>query len=183
MEAKRVGLLHRGWLRLLDGECAWGSLDIRPDRFGMTRYRLVVYPPGITESERRRVRVARGWPLWGFLVWVICEILLSNLTDPSTALIVSAAAWLGSALAAFAVAGPSRARVRTTAAMVMAGYHDPVSAAARDRLEELAATLMRADDRLASGDISAAQHEMTWWQVYDKMSPSAASGKHPSGRA
>ena len=37
----------------------------------------------------------------------------------------------------------------------MAGYHDPVSVAARDRLEELAATLMDADDRLASGHISA----------------------------
>jgi hypothetical protein len=48
------GLLRRGWLRLLDGDQPWGSIDIRPDRFGVTRYRLVVYPPGISESERRR---------------------------------------------------------------------------------------------------------------------------------
>jgi hypothetical protein len=183
MEARGTGLLHRGWLRLLDGELPWGSLDVRPDRFGMTRYRLVVYPPGISESERRRVRAARGWPLWGFLVWVVCEIFLSNVTGPTTALTISAAAWLGSGLVAFAVAGAPRVRVRAMAAMVMAGYHDPVSAAARDRLEELAATLMRADDRLAGGRISATQHEMVWWQVYDKMSPSAAPGKHPSGRA
>ncbi len=59
------GLLRRGWLRLLDGDRSWGSIDIRPDRFGVTRYRLVVYPPGISESERRWVRVARGWPLMG----------------------------------------------------------------------------------------------------------------------
>ncbi|HEX2402769.1 MAG TPA: DUF6611 family protein, partial [Mycobacterium sp.] len=52
------GLLRRGWSRLLDGDRAWGSLEIRPDRFGVTRYRLVVFPPGIDDAERRRVRMA-----------------------------------------------------------------------------------------------------------------------------
>jgi hypothetical protein len=66
--------------------------------------------------------------------------------------------------------------------MVMAGYHDPASVAARDRLEELAATLMDADDRLASGHISALQHEMVWWQVYDRMSPTTAPGMHRSDK-
>ncbi|MDT7732729.1 MAG: hypothetical protein QOK45_2982, partial [Mycobacterium sp.] len=58
------------------------------------------------------------------------------------------------------------------------GYRDPTSITARDRLEELAATLVDADDRLASGHISALQHEMVWWQVYDQMAPSM----HPSGK-
>ena len=172
------GLLRHGWLRLLDGDRPWGSIDIRPDRFGVTRYRLVVYPPGISESERRRVRVARGWPLWGALVWVICEIFMNNMTGPWTALAVSTAACLGSGLAAFTMAGAPRTHVRTIAATVMAGYRDPTSVNARDRLEELAATLMDADDRLASGHISALQHEMVWWQVHDQMSPSM----HPSGK-
>ena len=57
--------LRRGWLRLLDGERPWGSLVVQPDRFGVTRYRLVVFPPGISEPERRWVRLARGWPMWG----------------------------------------------------------------------------------------------------------------------
>ena len=172
------GLLRRGWLRLLDGDRPWGSIDIRPDRFGVTRYRLVVYPPGISESERRRVRVARGWPLWGALVWATCEIFLNNMTGPWTAFAISAAACLGSGLVAFAMAGAPRTRVRAIAAMVMAGHHDPISVAARDRLEGLAATLLEADELLASGDISAIQHEMAWWQVYEQMSPSAAPGMH-----
>lgn len=180
MDERRTGLLRRGWLRLLDGDRPWGSLDIRPDRFGVTRYRLVVYPPGISEPERRRVRVARGWPLWGAFVWVTCEIFLTNMTAPWTAFAISTAACLGLGLWAFANAGPPRARVRTIAAMVMAGHHDPVSGAARGRLEELAATLLAADERLAAGEISAIQHEMVWWQVYDQMSPSSAPGMHPS---
>jgi hypothetical protein len=181
MDDRRTGLLRRGWLRLLDGDRPWGSLDIRPDRFGVTRYRLVVYPPGISESERRRVRVARGWPVWGALVWVTCEIFLSNATGPWTAFAISTSACLGAGLWAFATAGAPRTRVRTIAAMVMAGYHDPISRAARDRLEELAATLLEADERLSDGHISATQHEMVWWQVYNQMSSSGAPGMHPSG--
>lgn len=181
MDDRRTGsgLLRRGWLRLLDGDRPWGSIDIRPDRFGVTRYRLVVYPPGISESERRRVRVARGWPLWGALVWVVSEIFMNNMTTPWIALAMSTAACLGSGLVAFTLAGEPRTRVRAIAATVMAGYRDPTSVAARDRLEGLAATLMDADDRLASGHISALQHEMVWWHVYDRMSPSM----HPSGKA
>jgi hypothetical protein len=180
MDARGTGLLRRGWLRLLDGDRPWGSLEIRPDRFGVTRYRLVVYPPGISEPERRHVRVARGWPVWGALVWVTCEIFLTNMAAPWTAFAISTVTSLGSGLAAFAMAGEPRTRVRTLVAMVMAGHHDPISRAARDRLEELAATLLEADEQRAAGHISAIQHEMVWWQVYDQMSPSAAPGMHPS---
>lgn len=173
MDDRRTGsgLLRHGWLRLLDGDRPWGSIDIRPDRFGVTRYRLVVYPPGIGESERRRVRVARGWPLWGAVVWITCEIFLNNITGPLTAFAVSTAACLGAGLVAVMMAGEPRTRVRAIGAMVMAGHHDPISVAARDKVEELADTLMDADDRLASGHISALQHELIWWQVYDQMSP------------
>jgi len=180
MNDRRAGLVRRGWLRLLDGDRPWGSIDIRPDRFGVTRYRLVVYPPGISESERRRVRVARGWPLWGALVWVMCEMFLSNTTGPWTAFTISTTACLGSGLVAFAMAGTPRTRVRTMAAMVMAGHHDPISGAARDRLKELAATLLEADERLAGGRISATQHELVWGHVYEQMSSSSAPGMHPS---
>jgi hypothetical protein len=171
MDDRRPGLIRRGWLRVLDGDRPWGSIDIRPDRFGVTRYRLVVYPPGISEPERRRVRVARGWPLWGALLWVVCEMVLTNVTAPWTAFAISTTVSLGAGVVAAAKAGTARTRVRTLAAMVMAGHHDPISGAARDRLEDLAATLLEADERLAGGRLSVIQHEMVWWQVYDQMSP------------
>lgn len=184
MDDRRTGsgLLRHVWLRLLDGDRPWGSIDIQPDRFGVTRYRLVVYPPGISETERRQVRAARGWPLWGALVWVVCEIFLNNMTGPWTAFAVSTAVCLGSGVVAFTMAGAPRTRVRTMAATVMVGYHDPISVAVRDRLKELADTLTYADEQLMSGHISAIQYEMVWWRVYDQMSPSAAPGMHPSGK-
>jgi hypothetical protein len=165
---------------MLDGDRPWGSIDVRPDRFGVTRYRLVVFPPGISDAERRRVRVARGWPLWGALVWVFCEIWLSDMTGPWTALVTSTAIYLGLGLVATTRAGDPRRQVRTLAAMVMAGHHDPISGAARDKVEELAATLMDADERLARGEISATAHEMTWWRVYDQMGASPAM--HETGK-
>jgi hypothetical protein len=153
---------------LLDGDRVWGSIEVRPDRFGMTRYRLVVFPPGISESERRRVRVARGWPLWGALVWIFCEIWLGHLTGPVTALVTSTAVCLGLGLAAMTKAGDTRRQVRTMGVMVMAGQHDPVSSALLHKLDMLAGALLEADEMLARGEISPSAHEMTWWRVYDQ---------------
>ena len=67
------------------------------------------------------------------------------------------------------MAGGARTQVRTMAAMVMVGHHDPASVAARDKLETLAAVLMEADERLIRGQFSPAEYEMTWWRVYDQM--------------
>lgn len=179
------GLMRRGWLRLLDGDRRWGSIDVRPDRFGVTRYRLVVYPPGISDAERRRVRIARGWPLWGVLLWVVSEIWFGQMVGPWTALSMSVAVFLGSGLVAFAVAGAPRTRVRTMGAIVMVGQYDPVAVAARDRLAALAQTLMDADEQLADGHLSTTAHESIWWQVYDEMAagPNATPGMQWSGRS
>ena len=175
------GLLHRGWSRLLDGDRAWGSLEIRPDRFGLTRYRLVVFPPGISEAERRRVRVARGWPLWGAVVWVLCEICLSQTTGAWTAVIISTAVYAGLGVVTTTRAGDQRRRVRTVGAMAMAGQPDPVASALVHNLKHLACILLEADDLLARGEISPTTHEMTWWRVYDRMAP-ASPAVHESGK-
>jgi uncharacterized protein DUF6611 len=175
------GLLRRGWSRLLDGDRPWGSIDIRPDRFGLTRYTLVVFPPGICSPERRRVRAARGWTWWAALVWIACQIWLSQLTDPWTALAISTAVYFGLGLAVTTAAGDPRRQVRTMGVTLMAGHHDPVSAARRVKLEGLAGALMEADGSLSRGEITAASHEMTWWQVYDQMGPASAA-VHNTGR-
>ena len=175
--------LRRGWLRLLDGEHAWGSLDIQPGRFGVTSYRMVVFPPGISVSERRRVRVARGWPLWGALVWLICEIWLRSLTGPLPALALSTGAYVATGVVATAMAAEQRSRVRTMTATVSATFRVPAAEAARDTLARLALTLTDADDQLERGRISVAEHELTWWRVYDQMRPTPDESPFPTGSA
>jgi hypothetical protein len=167
--------LRRGWLRLLDGDRPWGSLDVQPDRFGVTRYRLVVFPPGISHPERRLVRLARGWPMWGALVWVACEVWLTQVTGPWTALGVSTGALIAIGLITTAAAGTPRTQVKTLAVTVSATYHNPDADTTRDRLGRLALTLIDADERLERGLMSAADHELTWWRVYDEMGSDRAA--------
>ena len=167
------GHTRRAWRRLLSGDRSWGFVDIRPDRFGVTRYRLVVYPPGIDESDRRRIRAARGWPLWGVVVWIGCEVFLGHHAGPWEALAISTAVYLGLGLVAVAMAGELRTQVRTIAASVMVGYPDSVSAAATDKVTRLAARLLEADECLRDGLLSPIEHEMIWWNVYDESARAA----------
>ena len=139
------------------------------DRMGVTRYLLVVYPPGISATERRRLRVWRGWPAWGALLWIAWCSFLSDLIGPRTALAMSAAVYVGTGVVAFMLAGVVRTRVHAMRATVMSGYHEPRSRDACRKLQALAATLIEADQRRQLGVISPVEYEMTWWRVYDQM--------------
>jgi hypothetical protein len=168
-------LLRRGWSRLVDGERPWGSLVVQPDRFGVTRYRLVVFPPGINDPERRRVRLARGWPLWGALVWVGCEAWLTQVTGHWTAFCLSTGAAVTVGVITVAIAGRPRTQVKTLSTAVCATFHNPDAEATRDRLGKMASTLIDADERLERGQISPADHELTWWRVYDGIESNRAA--------
>jgi hypothetical protein len=169
MTKSRDGLLRCSWHHLLDGHRPWGSVDVRRDRFGVTRYRLVVYPPGISGAERRRVRVARGWPVWGGAAWILVEIFLTHVLDPWTALAVSTTVVLVLGVTATAAAGTAHSQVRTLTAAVLVGHPDLESSAARDTIQRLGVRLIRADEGLADGSLTAADHEAIWWRVYDEM--------------
>ena len=125
-----------GWLsRLLDGENRWGFARVQVDRFGVTRYRLVVYPPGISDIERRRLRVWRGSPIWGTALWVMAEIYLQQAIGT-----VGRAGDLlddGHRLGRHRVvmAGDMRTKVRMVGVVTMPGQMDAATIAARDRLE------------------------------------------------
>lgn len=154
---------------VLDGSRAWGCVQVRPGRFGITYYRLVVYPPGLSTPEHRLVRLARGWPLWGMLVWLLCQLWLGGQMSPWTAFGISTAVFLTSGAVVLGLSGSAFYRVRTLCATTMAGCDDPASAAARERLVVLAAELLHADERHARGEITAVDHELIWWQVYNRM--------------
>ena len=177
----RAGLLQRCRLRLLDGGRVWGALDIRPGRFGITSYRLVVYPPGLNHARRRWTRLARGWPMWGLLLWLLCQIWLSDTLGGWPAFGICAAGFLGSGVAVVMLAGDARRRVHTMVAITMAGYDDPDSCAFRDTLLGLAATLLEADERLARGELSPVDHELIWWRTYDRMQPDATATQQATG--
>lgn len=165
---------------LLDRGPAWGSFTVYPPRFGVTRYRLVVFPPGISEGHRRVLRLWRAWPAWGAVLWVLMQIAGAAVGMPETALIGGTMLVIATGALTFAFTDEIRFQVRTMWAVSMAGYrHDDV-----DRgyalLRALARTLDRADMDLEEGRISPAEHEARWWLVYDAMdNASEAVVTHP----
>ncbi|MCV7068745.1 hypothetical protein H7H51_28970 [Mycolicibacterium farcinogenes] len=160
---------------LLDGSRPWGCVQVRPGRFGITYYRLVVYPPDLSRTEHRLVRLARGWPLWGMTLWLLCQIWLAGQMSPWLAFGISTAVAAATGAVTLGLSGGGYHRVRTMSATTMGGYDDPDSCALRDRLVALAALLLRADEDRARGEITAVDHELIWWQVYNLMQDSATS--------
>ena len=98
----------------------------------MTRYRLVVYPPGISDTERRRLRIWRGSPIWGAALWALSEIFLQQWIGSWSALAISTGTVLALAVVALAKTGDTRTQVRAMTVVTMAGYTDTATIAARD---------------------------------------------------
>ncbi|WP_123023224.1 DUF6611 family protein [Mycolicibacterium stellerae] len=170
----RPGRLQRWCGQLLDGENRWGFVRIQVDRFGVTRYRLVVYPPGISDVERRRLRVWRGAPIWGAALWVLSEIFLQQLIGSWTALAVCTGGVLALAGVAMAKAGEARSMVRSMGVVTMPGLTEVTTMQSREALLAMAMALTAADERVDEKRMSPLDHEALWWQVYEKLAPAAA---------
>jgi hypothetical protein len=157
------------WRRLLDRGHTWGSLEVSPTRYGITRYRLVVFPPGISSDDRMLLRMRRAWPTWGLAIFLILEILLVPALGGVAALWISATVFLGAGAVVMAMTAVNRGDVRTVTAIRRAGVDDPQFL----EFYALARDLVEADGRLAAGEIQPVEHELLLWRVYDRMGDAA----------
>jgi len=155
--------------RILDGPNAWGSIEMGPDRQGFRRYRLTLFPPGVTTSERRLLRLSRALRGWGAVLWVMAVIVLSHPYGPWLALGMASGVWITISVATSARLGAVRTQVRTMTVVTIAGHTDPDTAAAYTELRLLASAMGAADVLLAQRRISAAEHESLWWQAYERL--------------
>jgi hypothetical protein len=157
----------------------WGSFDAYPARYGVARYRLVVFPPGITARERRILRVWRAWPLWGAALWLGLQVGGALAGMPETALIGGSMIYIAAGAITYALAGETRMRVHTLWATKIAGYGHDEADQRYPALRVMARALDKADLDLAEGRISPLQHEARWWQVYDVLNAMASSARSP----
>jgi hypothetical protein len=155
--------------RLLDSRRTWGSFDVYPSRYGITRYRLMVFPPGISQDERRLLRGWHTWPIWGTALFLAAQIWLTNTTTAGWALAISTALWLSSGGVAFALAGGTRTRVRTLIAHTMNGVHDDAAVIRLAEMRILATALLAADEQRAAGALTELEHESVCWHVYQQI--------------
>ncbi|MCV7419408.1 hypothetical protein H7K45_02540 [Mycobacterium yunnanensis] len=157
------------WRRLLDGGHSWGSLEVSPTRYGVTRYRLVVFPPGISADDRARLRIWRAWPTWGMATFLVLEILLVPAVGPVAALWISSIVFLGGGLAMMLTTAAYRGGVRTMIVIRRAGVHDPQAAERFVEFYVLAHELIEADRAFGAGETQPVGHELAVWRAYDRM--------------
>ena len=160
----------RWWSRLLEGTHPWGSFDARVSRYGVRRYRLIIYPPAASTADRQFARLCRGWPITGAAFAVFAVLLFGNVaSSPDTVLAFAVAAYVSVGALLFLRAGPARVQVRSMSIALM-----PKGADARARRKHtdwrvLVHMLTRADEMLATGAISLVEHEAIWWEAYDRL--------------
>jgi hypothetical protein len=166
---------HHCWLRVFNGRRTWGSLDVSPSRYGLTRHRLVVFPPSLSRDERRLLRLWRSWPIWATMTWLVLEMLLIPAIGSGSALAISTGVSLGAGAVLMAMTSATRTRVRTLSVMRMAGFDDKIAAERCTELYALAEVLAAADRKLTEGEFSTVDHEAVVWRVYDSMPLAAAA--------
>jgi hypothetical protein len=158
------------WSRLLDGAHPWGSFDATVGRYGLRRYRLVIFPPGISATDRRLLRLWRGWPVGGGMLAMLAMMLLPGaVASPGITLVVVAATYVGVGVVLFARTAGVRTGLRAMSVILLAGDPGPREATSFAEWGVLVDLLTTADDKLAAGTIAPAQHEALWWQAYDRL--------------
>jgi len=145
--------------------------------YGVTRYRLVVFPPGITPGARVRVRAWRAWPVVGAVVATTAALAASWLVSPVLAVATGGLAYLAGFAALGRAALPERRAVRQIWA------EDPGEAADLDDLlgpahvRVLAELMCAADEAVADGELTGPEYRDVWRCVYDEVS--ALLAVHP----
>ncbi|WP_146215828.1 DUF6611 family protein [Cryobacterium arcticum] len=162
------GILLNRWLSpVVDGRCRWGSYTVAVGRYGSVGYRLVVYPPGISAQQRRRVRLCRGWTILGLVGVLGVFVAMAEGGASRLVIVIGCVAFyaLGAVVVARA-AGPVRKQVLELTAARSTLVPDTWRGGECRYLASLAATLAAADQALQLGRSTPAEHEMVWSAVY-----------------
>ncbi|WP_156764581.1 DUF6611 family protein [Mycobacterium sp. E3247] len=160
-----------GWLsRLLDGAHPWGSYEAVVSRYGVRRYSLIIYPPGVSTTDRRLARLWRAWPITAAALMLLGVMVFGNATtSPGAVLTVAAVAYLSTSMLLFLRAGPRSVRARSLSIILMPNTGDVRELRRYMQWRALVEMLIDADRMLASHEISPVEHEATWWEAYESV--------------
>ena len=156
------------WLSpLLDGRCRWGGYTVSAGRYGSTSQRLVLYPAGISARQRRRVRVWRGWMVLGLVAVFGVFATLVEAGAPRLLVITACIGFYVASTVAVARAAGSIRRGVLELTVVSSSLTPDTRLSAESRyLAGLASTLLIAEESLACGASSPADHELVWSSAY-----------------
>ena len=144
----------------------WGSLDGVPLLYGGRHYRLVVYPPGTDDRERRLLQAWQalppGVPFLGLVTFAVLagRLGLAEALALTAVLVLGPLAWLRQALR----------RRRRDVCVVHAEYlYGAGTAAELDRCKRvvsLSSTLTDAERALDRGELTPVDFQRIWGDVH-----------------
>lgn len=151
---------------VIDGRYCWGFVSRRRTRYGRTTIRLTIYPPDITDVQRRIVRLSRAWPAIGTLLLVAISAVLTKFTELPLVVTAPVLAF-PLLLVGFNLVGISRSTVQSMTWLCATdppySPHDSsqlfVTRLAYDELEN-------AQRALNSGNSSWAEYRSVWEEKY-----------------
>jgi hypothetical protein len=107
--------------------------------------------------------------MWGAVVWLVVEIAAANVVAPGSAIVCSTAVYLAAGAITFVFAGGVRKQVRSLQFVLFGEHLDPRSAQLYAVWKEATVALFAADELLRCGKASPVEHELIWWQAYDRL--------------
>lgn len=170
-------------VRLIAGPTAWGRLDVWPSRYGFTRYRLTVLPPGASTVERAWLAVWRSCPvLAAVLGFGLDLVVLGAGVDGGVAAVAGGVA----AAVVVAVVGVRTRRLRPLVRSRAGGVDDcagvPRPVGDMAAIDRWWAVLGAADRAVERGELTRVEHELVWaaaWRDLER----APRGAQPGLRA
>jgi hypothetical protein len=147
----------------------WGSIQVRPEPYGIVWYKLSVYPPGTDAQTRRWLRAREAWGGGGLVCAVTAAILLMIALPPVIAIAIAGGLYAAAWVVFDRHAGAARRRTRRLTAMDYGARSTREEVQRRAHLRGIASTLVDADRSLRAGLITPAEHELLWAGVFDEL--------------
>lgn len=150
----------------------WGTLRISHARH-FTQYRLGIYPPGITDEQRRAIKIWHGASMWATTLWLVIMITVTaGGVHPLLSALGSALVAGGAAFVAAEHSQPVRGEMHWLEACTGDYPSEPSHQQfQRDRILRLTALLRAADKAVATGGISPIEHKALWARCYRDLAP------------
>lgn len=153
-----------------EGHRTWGEYNLWASARGsVLNHRLVVFPPGISAARSRLLRAWRSWPQAALLSLILVAVLMTVPLFGRLLAAVIAAAFAGVYLTLARKTEPERGRVRQLRAVDLGEQATADDLARCTQLRLLYLRLARADEQLALGELSRAEHAEIWCEVYERM--------------
>lgn len=167
-----------GWIfEHIDRGPTWGSIEVRPERYGVVRYRLTIYPPGTDMETRRWLTAQEAWCGSGLVCATVAAVLLMPAFPPAIALTISGALYL---IGGVVIRRRTRTARRSSRRLFALEFGERSTAEELEHcacIRRAASIMADADSSLRAGELTPVEHEVVWARTFAEVGALSARGQ------